>query len=100
MGSIRLVLVLLFAVVASGCTLVLSPRAYFEHRSCLTLRPGMSEEEALKIMGRPQEQTDRPTGERVLYYRWRHGDSGPMQVILVKKGGEYVVDYPACEGLG
>ena len=100
MGTIRLVLVLLCAVAISGCTFVLSPRAYFEHKSCLTLKPGMTQEEALKIMGSPQDQNDRSANERVLYYRWRHGDSGPMQVILVKKGGGYVVEYPACEGLG
>ena len=100
MGSIRLVPVLLSALLVSGCSFVFSPRAYFEHRSCLNLKPGMTESEVLKTMGKSQDQTDRSIDERVLYYRWRHGDSGPMQVILVKKDGGYVVDYPACEGLG
>ena len=100
MRVISVALVLLLAFLASGCSFVLSPRAYFQYKSCMTLKPEISEREVLKIMGEPEDLVDRPSGERILYYRWRHGDSGPMQVILVKRGSGYVVDYPACEGLG
>ena len=92
--------VLALSLFVGGCDLLLTPDAYFEHRSCLTLYSGMSESQVLDAMGRPQDQRDSSASARVLYYGERHSDSGPMQVFLKKTGDEYVVDALACEGLG
>ncbi|WP_298581466.1 hypothetical protein [uncultured Luteimonas sp.] len=83
-----------------GCTFVLSPRAYLERRACLSILPGTSAPDVLKQMGTPQEQVDRSTGERVLYYRWLFNASGPIYVVLGKAADTYTVGHTECEGSG
>ena len=89
----------LIAVVAMHKVL-LSPRAYLEHRACLSVRPSMSEQVVLQRMGEPQEQLDRSPDERALYYRWLFNSSGPIYVVLGKGANGYAVRYTECESSG
>jgi hypothetical protein len=76
-------LVLLFGVLTlTACSPVLSPRAYADYRSCLKVKPGMSESEVVDIMGDPQYRRTRPTGDLLLQYREEFGASGPIEITM------------------
>ena len=100
MREIATVVLLLATLPLVGCTVVMSPRAYLEHRACLKVRPGMSEQDVLDRMGMPRERLDRSAVERVLYYRWLFNSSGPMYVVLDKGATNYSVRFTECESSG
>ena len=91
-------LVVLSVLLATGCSPVASPLAYMDHRQCLNVIPGMTEQQVIDLMGEPQS---RETKEGLwLYYREEFGSSGPIVVVLSEHGGVQKVQTTACAGLG
>jgi hypothetical protein len=94
-------LVLLFsALTLTACSPVVSPLAYADYRSCLKVKPGMSEREVVDIMGDPQYRSTRTSGELQLQYREEFGASGPIEITLKRGPSGDFVDFIACQGLG
>jgi outer membrane protein assembly factor BamE (lipoprotein component of BamABCDE complex) len=98
MGKFPTTLLLISTAFAAGCSPVASPRAYLDYRQCLQVKPGMTEQQVIDLMGTPQ-------GREVkdgtwLYYREEFGASGPIVVILTDHNGAQKVQEAACGGLG
>ena len=93
-----LLLLVTSAILAAGCSPVVSPLAYMDYRQCRQVTPGMTEQQVVELMGAPQS---RETGDEVwLYYREEFGSSGPIVIVLSDHGGAQRVQTTACEGLG
>ena len=95
--SVRLLLIT-SAVFVSGCSPVASPLAYMDYRQCLRVTPGMTEQQVIEVMGKPQSREAKD--ELWLYYREEFGSSGPITIILSDTDGVERVQATACEGLG
>ena len=93
-----LMLLIVLLPLATGCSPIASPLAYMDHRQCLKVSPGMTEQQVIDLMGQPQS---RETSNGLwLYYREEFGSSGPIVVVFSDHGGAQKVQTAACDGLG
>jgi len=90
----------LIAFAVFNPVLLFTPRAHFEMQRCESVRPGMSEQQILSIVGPPQSRTLEPDGMLVLTYREPLFASAAPVTYLSLKGGTYVATDTICADLG
>jgi hypothetical protein len=89
MAKISIVVTALLACLTASC----APAGYRKAlTSCADIRPGMTEENVVSIMGPPKSRDEPPDRPGQIWLRYYEGgDLTPIVVILTKSGANYVV---------
>jgi hypothetical protein len=89
MANLSMVTTALLACLTASC----APAGYQKAAAfCADIRPGMTEEKVISIMGPPKSRDEPPARPGQIWLRYYEGgDLAPIIVILTKSGANYVV---------
>lgn len=92
--------VVFLGIAVAAPEMLFTPWAYLELRNCESVKPGMSEQQVLAIIGPPQSRTVMADGSVELASRELLLASTAPVIHLSLKDGKHVVADPVCADLG